>query len=693
MFSSWSPKKRGRSRSPLRRGGEFGGEKARRDKGHLPDCFDFRRGKCYRGASCRYLHHDSDKSDGTRHYKSKQQQYQERPSPSSKHSEKLTDQLVTPDQDGKTLATIAVESERAQEVTEALDIEKELVEPPIHLTDADDRMLPGETRLENSWIQQSEAIHSDPVHQNTDNQPQQVDNSSASDGTSSLSKPHSSENIPSYPSQLPPPPPSVSHGTDAPFPPQLPTYFNMMQSSQAPIVYQHSHFSAPPNTSWQHCLPPPPPQSSHPPFVNNLAMNAATASHGVFQPLVRPYLAELPARSQVGDFQPLTYPPMHEFGRLLSHPEDIRPSTLPMTNPMTQQFGGPIFVGEDRFSRIPTESLNSSNSFSHGNMHQPPMPFSRESPGRRMQSFFGDNVYAHMGEHGKVNSTLSRYSSDFLDRNQSSVVPEFGGSRIPNHYNPYASTFDQPLSSKFSSNTFNQEQDIPFGNKYGASLSSSHTPVDGQGIGSLGSQNMTTSRSSAHTIEHLPRPSGDQYDPLFDSIEPSSKGQKLEPTDDSDTMLRLSGSNKPMDGEENKHKEALTTSLDNDEYGETADAEVGAVENGSPSDPNDEATTPAGEIEIDQVKIPGKSKKGKDSRSMKLFKGALADFVKEVLKPSWRQGNMSKEAFKTIVKKTVDKVSGAMKSHQIPKSQAKINQYIDSSQRKLTKLVMVNHLF
>ncbi|KAJ0617963.1 putative Set2 Rpb1 interacting domain-containing protein [Helianthus annuus] len=87
---------------------------------------------------------------------------------------------------------------------------------------------------------------------------------------------------------------------------------------------------------------------------------------------------------------------------------------------------------------------------------------------------------------------------------------------------------------------------------------------------------------------------------------------------------------------------------------------------------------------IDQVK----NRKSKDSRSMKLFKIALADFVKEVLKPSWRQGNMSKEAFKTIIKKTVDKVLGAMKKHQIPKSQTKINHYIDSSQRKLTKLVM-----
>ncbi|KAI3504702.1 hypothetical protein L1887_26373 [Cichorium endivia] len=188
--------------------------------------------------------------------------------------------------------------------------------------------------------------------------------------------------------------------------------------------------------------------------------------------------------------------------------------------------------------------------------------------------------------------------------------PYFAQSRILTHYNPYASTFDQPLTANFSQNTGTSY-------KYG--------------------QN--------------------QYDPLSDSIDPSSNSNKQKDAD-------------------------VAASVENDEFGETADAEVGAVENDSPSSPIDLPDVATGEVEINQVK------KNKDSRSMKLFKVSLAEFVKEVLKPSWRQGNMSKEAFKTIVKKTVDKVSGAMKKHQIPKSQAKINQYIDSSQRKLTKLVM-----
>lgn len=295
---------------------------------------------------------------------------------------------------------------------------------------------------------------------------------------------------------------------------------------------------------------------------------------------------------------------------------------------------------------------------------------------------------------------MSNYTSDLLDRNQPSVFSNFGLSGIANHFNPYASTFDQPLSSKFTSNILRQQKVRPFSNQLGAAYSFSQVPVDGRDIASLGSRNLMSSQNSAHPVDGiLPRPVDGQYDPLYDSIEPSlnsvrksSYGQKLEITDESDVIVRFSGSsNKSLDEKKQKKQKGGESdeSLENEAYGETGDGEVGAVENESLSNVNDAAETAAAEVEIDQVKARGKSKKSKDSRSMKLFKVALADFVKEVLKPSWRQGNMSKEAFKTIVKKTVDRVSGAMKSHQIPKSQAKINHYIDSSQRKLTKLVMV----
>lgn len=49
----------------MRRTGEFRGGSMKRDRGHKPECFNFLRGRCYRGSSCRYLHHGAG-SDGSR---------------------------------------------------------------------------------------------------------------------------------------------------------------------------------------------------------------------------------------------------------------------------------------------------------------------------------------------------------------------------------------------------------------------------------------------------------------------------------------------------------------------------------------------------------------------------------------------------------------------------------------------------
>ncbi|KAK9267020.1 hypothetical protein L1049_025289 [Liquidambar formosana] len=858
---SWSPKKRrSRSKSPVfRRVGEFGGERMRRDKGQTPDCLDFLRGRCQRGASCRFLHRDSDKSDGSRRHKSKQH-YPEVP-PSSKISdihEEIKDipvkisghehvevksqemhlgqdlpgssfgargnkninderkynsgrdavKSIVSDLDGQ-LVTDVVKSESfreaATQVQETLEVQKEPEEPTTHLSDEENCQEPVETHqpslvdsfssqpvtdaetpkspdstsqgvvssVLNLGVQQPQNNLSTSGLQNADHHLRQMDGFSISNSSPEqtpaafpnqlpVSQPFSSDNISSQlPLPPPPPPPPLSQGVKGPHVPQPPRDYNLMQhtasfplqsatgesisSYQAPLPNQHPHFSVPPSSSWTSLPPPPPPP---PPYNNDLTINVATATPGfpsqfqqnqlparndfASQSLMRPYPTDLPPHSQVADFQHRAYLPMQELHRPPLHMEDGRSKPLAVGSQLSLPFGGANLIKEDRFTQFPVQGLIPSSSFAQGNMHAQPIPFSRESPVNKMQSFPGDNlppselyksssqnhpysqqqlppnglqrpaadsISAHSGLPGKINSSTSRIPSDILDRNQLSHLPDFGGSRISTYYNPYASTFDQPLSSKFSSTAFRQEKDAPYGYKYDTPFSLSHLPVDGHRVGSLGSRQMSSPNSARSIGQVFPRMGGDQYDPLFDSIEPSSNPfgkfdvRKQELTNDSDIMLRLSASRKPLDVEENNKKKevgaiAVTTSLENDEYGETADAEVGAVENESPSNPIDVENTAAGEIEIDQIKSPGKSKKSKDSRSMKLFKISLADFVKEVLKPSWRQGNMSKEAFKTIVKKTVDKVSGAMKGHQVPKSQAKINQYIDSSQRKLTKLVM-----
>ncbi|TXG51620.1 hypothetical protein EZV62_024144 [Acer yangbiense] len=800
---SRSPRKRrSRSRSPaFRHVGEFSGENIRRDRGQIPDCFDFRRGKCYRGASCRYLHHESDKSDGSRRHRSKNQFSEVQPisKNSDIHEETMNSlqnasdmpgsssgakedgninqkrensvsnalQCASLNQESRLVDSHKISSDSSREVVaRVLDyqvLQEEIKVPTTITTEccqeamechhpklvdgvitypisaADALKLHGHASQDilsqnNSAFKHSQSNVSDAMLHNADRPTQLTDNSSVSDispqrtSMTSVTKLPVTEALPTttqfkhHSSLLPPPPPTLTQGVAAQHMTQPPGNYGLIpQTASLPIhsasgerfpsymlPNQQSHFSMSPIPSWT-SLPPPPPgvssqlQQSRMPPGNDFGS----------QTISRPLTAEFQNHSQVSDLQQQAYPPMHG--------EDLRFRPPPSYNSPSQQFVGPSLLREDHLAQRSMLGLNAPRSFAQGDNQPLPTPFLRELSANKMQQFSGDSLppgelsksssqihpYPQQQQppyglhHPETISSSSRYPPDLQETNQASHLPDFRGSRNLTHYNPYASTFEQPLGSNFRSDDFRQEKDAAHCSNYAAPFNLSHTQVDGQDIGSARSRQATSSPNSARAVgQNFPMSGGDQYDPLFDSIEPSSKlskkfnnFQKWEPSSDSDMMLRNSGSNKPLDVEENNKKKevggvVLETSVDNEECGETADAEVGAVENESPSNPIDDSTSlPPGEIEIDQIKSPGKSKKSKESRSMKLFKVALAEFVKEVLKPSWRQGNMSKEAFKTIVKKTVDKVSGAMKSHQIPKSRAKIDQYIDSSQRKLTKLV------
>ncbi|MCO5558690.1 hypothetical protein L7F22_012276 [Adiantum nelumboides] len=113
----------------------------------------------------------------------------------------------------------------------------------------------------------------------------------------------------------------------------------------------------------------------------------------------------------------------------------------------------------------------------------------------------------------------------------------------------------------------------------------------------------------------------------------------------------------------------------------TTGEDVGVVENLSPE--NWSPGPPADDIETGK----GQALSKKSSRGLKMLRTAIADHVKEVLKPTWKEGYMSKEAFKTIAKKAVEKVVGNLPSHHIPKSQEKVDQYMRTSRPKISKLV------
>ncbi|CAK8567903.1 unnamed protein product [Lathyrus sativus] len=80
-------------------------------------------------------------------------------------------------------------------------------------------------------------------------------------------------------------------------------------------------------------------------------------------------------------------------------------------------------------------------------------------------------------------------------------------------------------------------------------------------------------------------------------------------------------------------------------------------------------------------------KQTKDMKGIRAFKFALAEFVKELLKPAWKEGQINKDNYKTIVKKVVDKVSSTMQGANIPQTPEKIDQYLSFSKPKVNKLV------
>lgn len=70
-----------------------------------------------------------------------------------------------------------------------------------------------------------------------------------------------------------------------------------------------------------------------------------------------------------------------------------------------------------------------------------------------------------------------------------------------------------------------------------------------------------------------------------------------------------------------------------------------------------------------------------------VFRIALVEFVKEILKPAWKEGRLSKEIHKIIVKKVVDKVIGSVQGVHVPKTKETIDHFLSYSNPKITKLV------
>ncbi|CAN4117451.1 unnamed protein product [Withania somnifera] len=76
-----------------------------------------------------------------------------------------------------------------------------------------------------------------------------------------------------------------------------------------------------------------------------------------------------------------------------------------------------------------------------------------------------------------------------------------------------------------------------------------------------------------------------------------------------------------------------------------------------------------------------------ESGVMKHFRAALVEFVKELLKPTWHEGLLRRDAYKMIVKKAVDKIINSLTPDQVPDTTESINQYLSLCKPKVAKLV------
>ncbi|CAI9303123.1 unnamed protein product [Lactuca saligna] len=109
------------------------------------------------------------------------------------------------------------------------------------------------------------------------------------------------------------------------------------------------------------------------------------------------------------------------------------------------------------------------------------------------------------------------------------------------------------------------------------------------------------------------------------------------------------------------------------------------IENGKTPKKKQEETVGKGKGSENEKGKEGNN--GNDEKCMRQFRAALVEFVKEILKPKWKEGRMTREVYKSVVKKVIDKITTTIQQVQIPKTQPKIELYLTHSKPKITKLV------
>ncbi|XP_060202964.1 protein FRIGIDA-ESSENTIAL 1-like isoform X2 [Lycium barbarum] len=174
-------------------------------------------------------------------------------------------------------------------------------------------------------------------------------------------------------------------------------------------------------------------------------------------------------------------------------------------------------------------------------------------------------------------------------------------------------------------------------------------------------------RPSAFLSQIIPPPES-LYDPIRDSIEQTSTAEK-----------DLSANERKTADRAVAHQENVNTSSKEEKHSRLINP--GGQKR---KQPKVEKLRPNCEIDTN---FRRDGSVNYESVVMKHFRAALVDFVKELLKPTWHEGRLMKDAYKMIVKKAVDKIINSLTPDQIPDTTESINQYLSVSKSKVAKLI------
>ncbi|XP_075475971.1 zinc finger CCCH domain-containing protein 36-like [Primulina tabacum] len=91
-----------------------------------------------------------------------------------------------------------------------------------------------------------------------------------------------------------------------------------------------------------------------------------------------------------------------------------------------------------------------------------------------------------------------------------------------------------------------------------------------------------------------------------------------------------------------------------------------------------------GNVGVAEVDESSTSNNIKAVHSFKFFR---IEHIRDLLKPYWKQGNLSRDAYKIIMKKSIDKIIRSIEASKFPKTKSDHQKYLYASNSEIFELI------